>query len=120
MTQQTLADYLSKNPTPEFINYIKDEQIYFKFIGVVKYDKDSIWIFTRLKSLIKKSLQIVFGKSDSKESWLAARRETREETGFELFQMQYLVINEDYDCNIYIYNIERFKLRCLESLKAGS
>ena len=37
-----IADYLSQNPTPESINYIEDEQMYFKFVGVVTYDKDGI------------------------------------------------------------------------------
>jgi len=58
---------------------------------VVIYDEDGIWMFTRLKSPMKGSLQIVFSKSDSEESQTAARRETREETGLELSQMQYLV-----------------------------
>jgi len=61
--------------------------MYLKFIRVVKYDEDSIWMFTRLKSPMKRSLQVVFSKSDSKESQIIARREVREETGLELSQM---------------------------------
>ena len=68
---------------------------------------------------MKKSLQVVFGKSDGEESQMAARREVREETGLELFQMQYLVTDQDYDCDIYICDIERFKPRRIEPNKAG-
>jgi len=68
---------------------------------------------------MKESLQVVFDKSDSKESQTAARREVREETSLELSQMQYLVTDQDYDCDIYICDIERFKLRCTEPDKAG-
>ncbi len=32
--------------------------------------------------------------------------------------MQYLVIDEDYDCDIYICNIERFKPRYMKPFKA--
>ena len=78
---------------------------------VVTYDEDGIWMSTRLKSPMKGSLQVVFGKSDSEESQTAARQEAREETGLELSQMQYLVTDQDYDCDIYICNIERFKPR---------
>ncbi len=67
---------------------------------------------------MKKSLQVVFGKSDGEESQMAARREVREETGLELFQMQYLVTDQDYDCDIYICDIEKFKPRCTEPEKA--
>jgi len=37
-----IADYLSRNLVPELINYIEDEQMYPKFVGVVTYDKDGI------------------------------------------------------------------------------
>jgi len=67
---------------------------------------------------MKGSLQVVFGKSDSEESQIAARRKVREETGLELSQMQYLVIDQDYDCDIYICDIERFKPRRIEPDKA--
>ena len=80
----SIADYLSHNPAPEPINYIEDEQMYPKFVGVVTYDEDSIWMFTRLKSPMKGSLQVVFGKSDSEKSQTAVRREVREETDLEL------------------------------------
>ncbi len=68
---------------------------------------------------MKRSLQIVFDKSDGKESQTAARWEAREETSFELPQMQYLVTDRDYDCDIYICDIERFKPRHIEPDKAG-
>ncbi len=58
--------------------------MYPKFVRVVTYDKNGIWIFTRLKSSMKESLQVIFGKSDGKELQTAARREVREETGLEL------------------------------------
>jgi len=61
--------------------------MYFKFVGVVEYDEDGIWIFTRLMSPMKGSLQVVFGKSDGEKSQIVVRRETREETGLELLQM---------------------------------
>src|SRR6266542_3839342 len=115
-----IADYLSQNLTPEPINYIENEQIYLKFVGVVTYDEDGIWIFTRLKNPMKGNLQVVFSKSDGKESQTAARWEAREETGLKLSQMQYLVTDRDYDCDIYICDIERFKPRRMEPNKAGS
>ena len=79
-----IADYLSHNLISESINFIEDEQMYLKFVGVVTYDEDSIWISIRLKNLMKKSLQVVFGKSNGKELQTAVRREAREETGLEL------------------------------------
>ncbi len=96
---------------PESINYIEDEQSYSKYVGVVTYDEDDIWMSTRLKSPMKGSLQVVFEKSDGEKSQIAARREAREETGLELSQMQYLVTDSNYDCDIYICDIERFKSR---------
>ncbi len=68
---------------------------------------------------MKRSLQVVFGKSDGEESQMAARREAREETGLELPQMQYLVTDSDYDCDLYICDIERFKPRQMKPEKAG-
>ncbi len=65
------------------------------------------------------SLQVVFEKSDGKESQVTAKWEAREETGLELFQMQYLVTDKDYNYNIYICDIERFKLRHMKPLKTG-
>ncbi len=76
-------------------------------------------MFTRLKSLMKGSLQVVFSKSDGEEFRCVARWEVRKKTGLELLQMQYLVIDKDYDCDIYIYDIERFKSRYTELLKVG-
>src|SRR6266540_7233857 len=93
--------------------------MYFKFVKVVTYDEDGIWMSTRLKSPIKGSLQVVFGKSDGEESQTAARREDREKTGLELPQMQYLVTDQDYNCDIYICDIERFKSKRIEPDKAG-
>ena len=52
----SIADYLSRNLASEPINYIEDEQMYPKFIGVVEYDEDGILMFTRLKNLMKGSL----------------------------------------------------------------
>ena len=51
---------------------------------VVTYNEDGIWMSIRLKSPMKGSLQVVFGKSDGEESQMATRWETREETGLEL------------------------------------
>jgi len=88
-------------------------------VRVVTYNEDGIWMSTRLKNLMKGSLQVVFGKSDGKESQTVIRREAREETSLELPQMQYLVTDQDYDCDIYICNIERFKSRRMETEKVG-
>ena len=93
--------------------------MYFKFVRVIIYDEDGIWMSTRLKSLMKESLQVVFSKSDGEESRTAARWEAREKTNLELSQMQYLVTDRDYDCDIYIYDIERFKPRRMEFEKAS-
>ncbi len=93
--------------------------MYPKFVGVITYDEDGIWISTWFKSLMKESLQVVFGKSDGEESQTVARWEIREETGLELPQMQYLVTDRDYDCDIYICDIEKFKHRQMESEKSG-
>ncbi len=68
---------------------------------------------------MKGSLQVVFEKSDGEESQMAARREAREEISLKLSQMQYLVTDSDYDCDIYICDIERFKSRRMEPDKAG-
>ncbi len=68
---------------------------------------------------MKGSFQVVFGKSDGEESQTAARREAKKETGLKLPQMQYLVTDQDYDCDIYICDIERFKSRRIEPEKAG-
>ena len=70
-----MADYLSRNSTTEPITYIEDEQSYPKYVEVVTYDEDDTWMSTRLKSPMKGSLQVVFGKSDEEESQTAARRE---------------------------------------------
>jgi len=88
-------------------------------VEIVTYDEDGIWISTKLKNLMKGSLQVVFGKSDSEKSQAAARREAREEIDLELPQMQYLVTDQDYDCDIYICDIERFKSKHMEPEKAG-
>ncbi len=93
--------------------------MYTKFVGVVTYDEDGIKMFTKLKNPIKGSLQVVFSKSNSEESQTAARREAREETSLELPQMQYLVTDQNYDCDIYICDIERFKLRRMKPEKAS-
>jgi len=79
-----IADYLLRNLAPEPINYIEDEQLYFKFVRVVTYNEDDIWMSTRLKSPIKGSLQVVFSKSNGEESQTAAHKEARKETGLEL------------------------------------
>ncbi len=51
---------------------------------VVTYDENGIWMFTRLKNPMKRSLQVVFGKSDGEKSQIAARWKAKEETGLEL------------------------------------
>ena len=52
----SIADYLFYNLVTEPVNYIENEQIYLKFIRVIEYDEDGIWMFTRLKSLMKGNL----------------------------------------------------------------
>ncbi len=71
----------------------------------------------RFKNSIKESLQVVFSKNDKEKLRFTTRREVREETGLKLSQMQYLVTNKDYNCDIYIYDIKRFKSRHMEFLK---
>ena len=68
---------------------------------------------------MKGSLQIVFSKSDGEESQTATQRKAREETGLELPQMQYLITDRDYDCDIYICDIKRFRPRRMEPDKTG-
>ncbi len=68
---------------------------------------------------MKGSLQVVFGKSDGEESQTAVQRKAKEETSLKLSQMQYLVTDQDYDCDIYICDIKRFKPRQIEPEKAG-
>ncbi len=48
-----IADYLFRNSASEPINYVEDEQMYSKFIRVVEYDEDGIWMFIRFKNLRK-------------------------------------------------------------------
>ena len=55
--------------------------MYFKFIGVVEYDEDGIWISIRLKNLMKGSFQVIFEKSDGEESQTTVRKEIGEKTG---------------------------------------
>ncbi len=58
--------------------------MYPKFVGVIIYNEDGIWMSIRLKNPIKGSLQVVFSKSDGEESQVIIRKEVREETSLEL------------------------------------
>ncbi len=50
---------------------------------------------------------------------MVVRREAKEETSLKLSQMQYLITDQKYDCDIYICDIERFKPRHIEPDKVG-
>ncbi len=63
----------------------------------------------RLHKLIKESLQVVFGKADEQKSITAVKREVKEETDLSVTQLQWLVNNLKYDCDIYLCDIEKFK-----------
>ena len=58
---------------------------------------------------MKESLQVVFKKADEQESIVAAKKEVCEETDLLVTQLQQLVNDNNYDYNIYLCNIEKFK-----------
>ncbi len=66
-------------------------------------------MFTRLAMLIKRSLQVIFRKADKQEFIVVAKREVDEETELKVIQLQWLVNDGHYNCDIYIYNIKKFK-----------
>ena len=81
------------------------------FVGVVLYNKKGIRLSVKLSKLMKGSLQVVFGKADRQESIVAVKREVKEETDLSVTQLQWLVNDPQYDCDIYLCNIEKFKPR---------
>ncbi len=89
-----------------------------KFVGVILYTKKVIWMLIRLNRSMKESLQVVFKKVNKQESIIAAKREVKKKTEFVVMQLQWLVNDSQYNCNIYIYDIEKFKPRRNESTKA--
>ena len=104
-----MADYLSRYPVGEPLQMLKEDVRMPKFVGVVLYNKKGIWLSVRLNKPMKGSLQVVFGKADEQESITAAKREVKEETDLSVIQLQWLVNDLKYDCDIYLCDIEKFK-----------
>ncbi len=63
----------------------------------------------RLNKLIKGSLQVVFKKADDQESIVIVKREVQKKTDISVTQLQWLVNDSNYDCDIYLCDIEKFK-----------
>ncbi len=80
-----------------------------KFIRVVLYTKKGIWMSVRLSKPMKKSLQVVFRKAEGQESIITIKREIREKTDLSIIQLQWLVNDLQYDCDIYLCDIKKFK-----------
>ena len=104
-----MADYLSRYPIGELLQMLEENVRMSKFVRVVLYNKKGIWLSIRLNKLMKGSLQIVFGKADEQKSITAVKREVKEETDLSVTQLQWLVNNLKYDCDIYLCDIEKFK-----------
>ncbi len=80
-----------------------------KFVRVILYTKKGVWISVRLGKPMKESLQVIFRKADGQESIVTVKREVREKTDLSVTQLQWLINDSNYDCNIYLYDIEKFK-----------
>src|SRR6266540_3410741 len=115
-----MADYLSRYPVRKLLQMIKEDVRIPKFVEVVLYNKKGIWLSVRFNKLMKGSLQVVFGKADEQESIIAAKREVKEETDLLVTQLQWLVNDPQYDCDIYLCDIEKFKLRRSELNKSSA
>jgi len=64
----------------------------------------------RLGKSMKGSLQVVFRKADGQESIIAVKKEVCEKADLSVTQLQWLVNDSNYDCDIYFCDIEKFKL----------
>ncbi len=69
---------------------------------------------------MKESLQVVFRKANGQESIVAAKRKVYKETKLSVMQLQWLVNDPQYDCDIYLCDIEKFKLQRNELIKAST
>src|SRR6266498_4664039 len=115
-----MADYLFRYPVRKLLQMLEEDVRMSKFVGVILYNKKGVWLSTKLNKLMKGSLQVVFGKADRQESITAAKREVKEETDLLVTQLQWLVNDPQYDCDIYLCDIEKFKLRRSEPNKASA
>jgi len=115
-----MADYLLRYPVGEPLQMLEEDIRMPKFVGVVLYNKKEIWLSVRLNKLMKGSLQVVFGKADKQESITAVKREVKEETDLAVTQLQWLVNDPKYDCDIYLCDIEKFKSRRSEPNKSSA
>ncbi len=80
-----------------------------KFIKAILYTKKGIWMSVRLSRPMKGNLQVVLGKADGQESIITAKREVREKMDFSVTKFQWLVNDNQYDYDIYLCDIEKFK-----------
>ena len=80
-----------------------------KFVLAVLYNKEGIFMSIRSKKLMKEMLQTLCEKVESRESsWETVIRETKEETGLEIWP-SYLLNDKFYDCDIYTYRLENME-----------
>ena len=76
-----------------------------KFVLVVLYNKEGIYMSIRSKEPMKGMLQMPYGKVEpGKSSQEAVIRETKKKTGLEIWP-SYLLNDEFYDCDIYTYRL---------------
>src|SRR6266498_3966112 len=113
-----MADYLSRYPVGELLQMLEENVRMPKFVGVVLYNKKRIWLSVRLSKPMKGSLQVVFRKADEQESITVVKTEVKEETDLSVTQLQWLVNDLKYDCDIYLCDIEKFKPRRSEPNKS--
>ena len=101
------ADCLSR------INYIEieanDKQYRTNaiYVLIVTYNKEGIWMSERYKAPMRGKLQTPCGKVEKGETlWMAAVRELEEETGIKGPTMEYQGTDKQFNCDIYLYQLE--------------
>ena len=99
------ADYLSRinQMSTEYSQNKKDA----KYILNVLYNDKGVYESERYKDPIEGLIQVSCEKVDLEEiSYQAVCRKTREETGLHTTPV-YFIINKDFNCDLYITNIEK-------------
>src|ERR1044072_6695436 len=77
------------------------------YVLIVTYNKEGIWMSEKYKAPMKGKLQTPCGKvEEGKTSWMAAVRELEEETGIKGPIMEYWGTDKQFNCDIYLYQLE--------------